>query len=149
MRENKEQKWDVVYPLEDVGTKKKEKFKFDELEAIDLQLSKLAERLNEPILQNSDEYRKLREEFEALTELKNKALESRARRSWLRWALGLGIGVGLPVFASRITAREAWKKGQDLEIADGKVYNLSQKLLSLVSFKNDDPNDWKDRNKKK
>lgn len=142
---------DVVVPRErEVKTReKKKKFKFDEIEQIDRQLAKLSERLNEPILENSDEYRKLREEFEAYTELKNKALESKARRSWIRWALGLGIGVGLPVAASRITARESWKKGQEMELADGKVFNISQKLLSLVSFKGDDTtHEWKDSRKR-
>lgn len=140
---------DVVVPREREVKTREKKFKFDEIEQIDRQLAKLSKRLNEPILENSDEYRKLREEFEAMTELKNKALESKARRSWIRWALGLGIGVGLPVAASRITARESWKKGQEMELADGKVYNISQKLLSLVSFKGDDTHEWKDKDRKR
>lgn len=146
MREKR--KRDVVIPRERAVKTKEKKKQYDEVAAIDQQLEKLSKRLNEPILENSDEYRKLREEFEAMTELKNKALESRARRSWIRWVGGLLFGIGLPVLASRITAKEAWKKGQDLEIADGKVYNLSQKLLSLVSFKGDDTHEWKDRSKR-
>ena len=142
----KKRERDVVVPRERKTKEKEKKFKYDEVEAIDRQLEKLAKRLSEPILENSDEYTKLRTEFEALTELKNKALESRARRSWFRWGFGLLFGVGLPVLASRVTAREAWKKGQDLEIADGKVYNLSQKILSFIKGEdNNSPHEWTSR----
>lgn len=140
---------DKVVPRERETKMKEKKFKFDEVEQIDRQLEKLSKRLSEPILENSEEYTKLRTEFEALTELKNKALESRARRSWLRWGFGLLFGVGLPVLASRVTAKEAWKKGQDLEIADGKVYNLSQKILSFIRGEdNESPHEWKDSRKR-
>jgi len=51
---------DKVVPRERETKMKEKKFKFDEVEQIDRQLEKLSKRLSEPILENSEEYTKLR-----------------------------------------------------------------------------------------